>query len=185
MKNHIANTGSEREWSIARSRLHDYLRALDCTDVDQRNQIISRLLERAAGKLAANPGLCPTMLAMAEAHAALDQWFEPILALHGHAASIGVLSLRALGTPERLAAALLAEPVPANFQRDLLTRQVRGVPDLNVSPMVPQPFTHRLHAAIQWPILRGKLALALAPRMTKAAVSMLSLFSTLLGIRLR
>lgn len=51
--------------------------------------------------------------------------------------------------------------------------------------MVPQPFANPLRAAIKLPIPLGKLMQDLAPLMTKAAASVISVFSFLLGVRLR
>ena len=96
-----------------------------------------------------------------------------------------MLSLLATETPEKWSAAFLAEDIPADFQRELFPCPVRAVPDLKVSSMVPQPFANPLRAAVKLPIPVGKLTQDLAPLMTKAAASVLSVFSILLGVRLR
>lgn len=184
MKNFYPKTGSEPEWSAAVARLEDYLRALDFRDAGQREQIILRLLERAAGTHAENPGLCPTTLAMAEVRAALDRSFEQIHLCHERAAVMGMVSLLAMNTPKKWPATFLGEAMPTDFQRAWLAHQVRAVPDLAVASMVPQPFANPLRTAIKLPIPLGKLAQDLVLLRAKAAASVPSLFSALRGVRL-
>ncbi len=158
MKTFFPKTGSELEWSNACSRVEEYLRALRAGNEEQREQIILRVLERAADKHAENPGLCPTTLAMDEIRADMDRWFKQNLSPDEQAAVPGLISLLAFNALEKWPAVFLAEDIPADFQRRLRESQVRAAPDLKVSSMVPQPFVHPLRAAIQLPVVLGKLA---------------------------
>lgn len=174
MKNFFPTTGSELEWNAAYCRLEDYLRALHILNKVHQNQIILRLLQRAARKHAANPELCPTALAMGEIRAAMDRWFEQFLPSKDRVSVMGVLSLLANAVPEKWPAAFLAEDIPADCQRVLNESEVCAVPELQVTSMVPQPFTNPLLGGFNLPPPVGKLAEYLTPLVLKGTELVLS-----------
>jgi hypothetical protein len=181
MNNIFPKTGSELEWAAAGRRLEDYLRALQVFDRGQQNQIILRVLERAAGKQAANPTLCPTVLAMEEIRAAMDQWFEQIFSSRDRASVRGFIALLAIDAPNKWPAAFLAENVPSDFRCAMLQSEIRAAPDLRVSNMVPQPFANPLRDGINWPDAGGRLARRLPPLVMKGTTAVLSLFANSSG----
>ena len=69
-------TGSETDWNSAYYRLEDYFRAMRMVNKVHQSQIILHILERAAARHAKDPNQNPTALAMEEARALMDQWFE-------------------------------------------------------------------------------------------------------------
>lgn len=186
MKDIFPTSGSEPEWAAARSRLEDYLRALHITDEVQRERIIPRVLERAAGKSAGHPERCPTALVMEEFRADLERWLAQNLASRERPAATGVMAWFALDEPEKWAAAFVTEDLTGNFQRSLREGQthVCAAPALRVSSMVPQPFANPLRAAFNLPAPLGKLTRELAPLATRVAAATLSAVSVLSGVRL-
>jgi len=177
---------AEPKWNAARSRLEDYLRAWHITEEVQRERIILRVLERAAGKSAGHPEQCPTALVMEEFRADLELWLKQNLASRGRPAVTGALAWFALDEPQEWATAFLAEELPGSFQRSLREGQahVRATPALRVSRMVPQPFASPLRSAIDLPAPWDKLAQELAPLLSKTAAAALSSLSGLSGVRL-
>jgi hypothetical protein len=167
MENFSPKTGSELEWNAAYCRLEDYLCALHIVGKMQQNQIILRLLKRAADKHAENQDLCPTVLAMEEMRAAMDWWFGQILASKERVSVMGFLSLLATALPEKWPAAFLAEDIPADCQRTLLAGAMYAVPELQVSSMVPQPFANPLLDGISFTKSAGKLMGYLSPLVLK------------------
>src|SRR5580698_3707791 len=133
-------TGSESEWKEAHARVEAYLTALHLINQEQRERIISTVLQQAALKHAQNPGESPMVLAMNETRELLDQWFEKIIPSRERASVTGLVSLFAIDATTRWPAAFLADEVPADFQRFLRGCEVNAAPDLSVSRMVPQPF---------------------------------------------
>src|SRR5580704_6222767 len=89
-------TGTEAEWNAAFYRLADYFRALHLVNKVHQSQIILHLLELTAAKHANNPGQNPTTLAMEEARAAMEHWFEGILQSRDRMVVVGLLSLSAV-----------------------------------------------------------------------------------------
>jgi hypothetical protein len=132
-------TGSETDWNGAYYRLEDYFRALRMVNKVHQSQIILQILESVAQRHAGVPGQNPTALAMEEARAAMDQWFEGILGQREHITVVGLISLLATDAPERWPVAFLSEEVPAEFLREMQESDVRAGPDLQVSSMVPRP----------------------------------------------
>jgi hypothetical protein len=163
-------TGSELEWNAAYCRLEDYLRALHVSNKVHQTQIILRLLQRAAARQELNPDLCPTVLAMAELRAAMDRWFAEFLPPHERVSEVGFLSLLASAVPEKWPAAFLAKEIPDDCQRALQENEVRAVPDLQVTSMVPQPFANPLLGGFNLPVPMEKLARYLVPLVIKEAL---------------
>lgn len=164
-------TGSELEWNAAYCRLEDYLRALHVFNKVHQTQIILRLLQRAGEKHAQQPDLCPTVLAMAEIRAAMDRWFAEFLPPHERVSVVGFLALLASAVPEKWPSAFLAEEIPDDCRRALHANEVRAVPKLQVTSMVPQPFANPLLGGFDLPEPVEKLARYLAPLVMKGAVS--------------
>jgi len=184
MKDRIATMGSDSARDLARSRLVDYLRALRLTNEEQLEWIISRVLERAAGKQAEHPGRCLAALAIQELRVDLERWFTLNLPVSERAAVTGLLAWFALDASEQWAAAFLAEDPPKDFQRMLQACQILVAPPLRVSSMVPRAFANPLGDAVNLPAPWGKLARGLVPMVTRAATAALSALSLLSGVRL-
>jgi hypothetical protein len=132
-------TGSEADWNAAYYRLEDYFRAMRMVNKVHQSQIILRILEKAAARHAQDPDQNPTVLAMEEARAAMEQWFEGILGHRERITVVGVISLLAIDAAERWPVAFLSDEVPAELFREMQESDVRAGPDLQVSSMVPRP----------------------------------------------
>jgi hypothetical protein len=139
MKTFFPQTGSEAEWNAAYYRMEDYLRALNVTNKVHQSQIILRLLETAASKHARDPEQSPTTLALAEAHAAMDRWFEMVLQRADRSSAVGLLLLFITDASNKWPLVFLSENIPTEFQQALVESDVRAGPDLQVSSMVPRP----------------------------------------------
>jgi hypothetical protein len=163
--------GSELEWNAAYCRLEDYLRALHIFNKVYQTQIILRLLERAAEKHAQHPDLCPTVLAMEELRTAMDRWFAEFLPPHKRVSVVGFLAVLASAVPEKWPMALLAEEIPTDCRRALHENEVRAVPELQVTSMVPQPFANPLLVGFNLSEPTQKLGQYLTPLVMKEAVS--------------
>jgi hypothetical protein len=167
VNNNFPKTGSEAGWNAAYCRLENYLSALHIQNKVHQNQVILRLLERAAEKHRQNPEMCPTTLAMDEIRAAMDRWFRVIRLPEERVSVMGFLAILANAVPEKWPAAFLAEEIPADCQRALQASEVRAVPELQVTSMVPQPFANPLLGGFSWPKPVDKLARYLAPLIMK------------------
>jgi hypothetical protein len=132
-------TGSEADWNAAYYRLEDYFRAMRMANRMHQSQIILQILEAAAERHAKDPRQNPTALAMDEACASMEQWFEGMLGHKERIAVAGLISLLATDAPEKWPVAFLSEEVPAEFLHEMQESEVRAGPDLQVSSMVPRP----------------------------------------------
>ena len=139
-------TGTAEEWNAAYYRLEDYFRAHRVTNKVHQSQLILDLLQRAAARHALAPTeASPTRLALEEAYAEMDRWFQPLVSnpeLPPHRASImGRVSMQILDAPSRWPYAFLApeREIPADFRMALKMSSVQSGPDLAVSRMVPRP----------------------------------------------
>jgi hypothetical protein len=132
-------TGSEAEWNAAYYRLEDYFRALRLVNKMHQSQIILQILERAAARHAQDATQNPTVLAMEEAVAAMEQWFEGILGSRERIGVVGLISLLAVDAPARWPILFLRDKLPLEFVREMQDSDVRAGPDLQVSSMVPRP----------------------------------------------
>jgi len=132
-------TGSEADWNAAYYRLEDYFRAMRIVNKMHQSQLILHILEKAAGRHALDPSQNPTVLAMEEARAEMDQWFESILGQRERIAVAGTISLLAVDAPARWPLALLSAEIPPDLQREMQDSEVHAGPDLQVSSMVPRP----------------------------------------------
>jgi hypothetical protein len=137
------STGSEQEWNAAFYRVEDYLRALRVADKVRQSQLVLQILEATAVRHAAEPALNPTALAMEEARARVEQWFEAILGRRGQTVVAGLIALLVLDAPTKWSATLLSEEVPVEFQKAMRESEVRAGPDLRVSSMTPRPIDVR------------------------------------------
>jgi hypothetical protein len=132
-------TGSEADWNVAFYRLEDYFRALRFVNKLHQSQIILRLLESAAARHAQDPSQNPTVLAMEEARAAMERWFEGIFGHRERLSVVGLISLLAVDAPERWPLAFPQDEIPVELGRELRESDVRAGPDLLVSSMTPRP----------------------------------------------
>jgi hypothetical protein len=138
-------TGSTEEWNAAYYRLEDYFRAHLVTNKVHRSQIVLRLLQRAAVRHAKSPQETPTRLAMEEAYAEIDRWFESLVPddelTRQRAAITGRLSLYLLDAHLRWPNAFLSPErvLPPDFRGRMRESSVQSGPDLAVSSMVPRP----------------------------------------------
>jgi hypothetical protein len=139
MNTFFPTTGSEADWNAAYYRLEDYFRALCMVNKVHQSQVILRLLEAAAVRHALDVSQNPTVLAMEEARATMNQWFEAILGRRERIGVGGLISLLAIDAPERWPAAFLSEEIPAECLREMQESGLRAGPDLQVSSMVPRP----------------------------------------------
>lgn len=132
-------TGSEAEWNSAYYRLEDYFRSLHVINKVHQSQLILRLLRAAAARHALNPQQNPTALAMEEAHAAIDHWFQHVLQEEDRFSRQGRLALFITDGMEQWPVTFLSEEVPTAYRRALQEGKVQTGPDLQVSSMVPRP----------------------------------------------
>jgi hypothetical protein len=143
MKRFYPATGTLEEWNAAYYRLEDYFRAHNVTNKVHQSQIILRLLERAAARHALCPDQPPTQLALDEAYAVMDRWFQRLLPdePEQRAPSVGRVSMLIIDAPSKWPHVFLAdqEEIPPEFRRALRETIVRSGPDLRVSSMVPRP----------------------------------------------
>jgi hypothetical protein len=175
----------EPEWREARCRVEAYLRALDFSDCEQQQRIISVVLQRAVAKHAQTPGESPTVLAMNEICDLLEQWFQKVMQPPGHASATGFAPLFAIDATQKWPAAFLADEVPADFRQILRECEVRAAPDLRVSRMVPQPFDSPL-GDMNLPGALGQLTKDLSPSLVaKVTAFIVSGIAFLSGNRLR
>jgi len=132
-------TGSQADWNVAYYRLEDYFRALRMVNKVHQSQIILHILEKTAARHARDASQNPAALAMEEARAAMDQWFETVLGHRERIAVAGLISLLAIDAPERWPVAFLSDEIPVEFRSEMQESEVRAGPDLQVSSMVPRP----------------------------------------------
>jgi hypothetical protein len=171
----------EPEWEEARYRLQAYLRALQLTNPEQQERIISRVLRVAGAKQAEQPGTWPTSLAMNEVRELSERWFGKLLATQERASITGMVALFALDAPKKWPAVFLAEEIPEDFQRAVRECAARAAPDLKVSSMVPQPFENPL-PDVNLPRPLVELTKDLVPLATKLFTLLFSIWT---GNRLR
>jgi hypothetical protein len=139
VSNFVPSTGSEAEWNAAFYRLEDYFRALRLVNKVQQSQVILRLLRSAAARHVQDPGQSPTALAMEEARAEMDRWFERAVGAQERLNVEGLISLLAIDAPERWPLTFSSEEIPDDLRRELLESEVRAGPNLQVSSMTPRP----------------------------------------------
>ena len=139
MNTFFPRTGSEADWNTAYYRWEDYFRSLRVVNKVHQSQIILHILENTAARHAVDTSQNPTALAMKEARATIDQWFENILGPRERISAVGLISMLAADAAERWPAAFLSDDVPAEFRREMQESDVRAGPDLQVSSMVPRP----------------------------------------------
>ena len=136
-------TGTVEEWNTAYYRLEDYLRAQQVTNKVHQSQIILRLLQRAAARHATAQEQTPTQLALEEAYAVIDRWFQHLLPEEppARATMIGRVSLALIDAPARWPNVFLAEDseIPPEFRIALRAVLVQSGPELQLSSMVPRP----------------------------------------------
>jgi hypothetical protein len=168
-------TGTEADWNTAYYRLEDYFRSLRIVSKVHQSQIILHLLEKAASRHANEPSRNPTELAMEEARAAMEHWFETSLGQRDRLAVTGLISLLAIDAPKKWPVAFLSDEVPVEFRQEMKDSDVRAGPDLQVSSMVPRPIDvgpllDPLHFADA--LVKVKWSMALVAVATLAALSL-------------
>jgi hypothetical protein len=137
-------TGSLEEWNQAYVRVEDYLRAHRIHNRLHSSRLISKILERAAVRHAADPALDPTTLAAEETELLMDRWFAEILderdQPHERIAVDGRVALLLCDGPQRWPYAFLEEKqVPEDFVQAMRAGALAAGPDMAVSSMVPRP----------------------------------------------
>src|SRR6476660_5470757 len=141
MKSFYPQSGTLEEWNAAYYRLEDYLRAHQVTNKVHQSEIILRLLQRAAEQHAADPKQTPVKLALEEAYAWIDHWFQRLLPDEPapRAPIVGRVSMFLTEATARWPSAFLAEDedIPPQFKTALRETLVQSGPDLRLSSMVP------------------------------------------------
>lgn len=137
-------TGSLEEWNQAFVRVEDYLRAHRIHNRLHSSRLISKILERAAVRHAADPTLDPTTLAAEETELLMDRWFAEILderdQPHERIAVDGRVALLLCDGPQRWPYAFLEDKqVPEDFVQAMRAGALAAGPDMAVSSMVPRP----------------------------------------------
>lgn len=137
-------TGSLEEWNQAYVRVEDYLRAHRIHNRLHSSRLISKILERAAVRHAADPTLDPTTLAAEETELLMDHWFAEILderdQPHERIAVDGRVALLLCDGPQRWPYAFLEDKqVPEDFVQAMRAGALAAGPDMAVSSMVPRP----------------------------------------------
>jgi hypothetical protein len=162
-------TGSLEAWNAAYVRVEDYLRAHRIHNRMHQSRLILRVLERAAKRHEANPGLEPTTLAAEEAEQMMETWFSEVLGdqnlPHDRIVIGGRVALLLTDGPEKCPYAFLdSEQVPQDFARTMQQSSIEAGPDLAVSSMVPRPIdlgriTEAAGETVErfekWPLLRA------------------------------
>lgn len=109
-------TGSLEEWNAAYYRLEDYFRAHSVTHKIHESRTILRLVERAAVKHAADPTQDPTRLALEEAYAEIEEWFQRVLPDQAlppeRLSNLGRISMYLIDATERWPTVFLSETEP-------------------------------------------------------------------------
>lgn len=145
MKMFYPETGTPEQWNAAFYRLEDYFRAHRVTNKLHQSQVILRLLQRASAKHAICPNKAPVQLALEEAYAEIDRWFQLLVTdpdlPPARASIMGRVSMHILDAPEKWPNVFLAQEaiVPAEFSSAVRESSIRSGPDLAVSSMVPRP----------------------------------------------
>ena len=181
-------TGTMDEWNAAYVRVEDYLRAHRIHNRLHQSRLILQVLERAAGRHAANPVASPTAIAAEEVEAQMDIWFAEMLdergQPHERIAVDGRLALLLCDGPRRWPYAFLDDQqIPPDFTEAMRSGAIQAGPDMAVSSMVPRPIDlgaipeaagETMETIEKWPILRALLlwllfatALAVIFRMTR------------------
>jgi len=99
------------DWSVAYSRVENYFCSLRIRNKLLLSQLVAKTLERSANKISGKPGVFPAAIALEEAHAEVEQWFESVL----EAAGVDSRNMRAKG---RLA--LYLSDLPRRWQNEFL-----------------------------------------------------------------
>ena len=91
--------------------MEDYFRAQQVTNKVHQSQIVLRLLERAAARHAVRQDQSPTQLALEEAYAVMDRWFQRLLPDEAAARApiVGRVSLAMIDATNRWPNAFLAD----------------------------------------------------------------------------
>ncbi len=181
-------TGRLEDWNLAYVRVEDYMRAHRIHNRLHQVRLIQTILERAAARHAANPGLDPTVLAAEEGEALMDAWFAEVLdergMPHDRIAVDGRVALLLCDGMQRWPYAFLEQRgIPAEFIAVMRASSMRAGPDLTVSSMVPRPIDlgpitsaagETLERFERWPIMRALIlwllfagALAVIFRLTR------------------
>ena len=150
------NGTGHSEWDQARLRVGNYLRAMMIINEERQAEIVSHILAVAMRREQENPGLSPAVLAFAELRAATERWLAQALPSRAHVTVTDYLSLLVINARENWPAAVFAEEVSGELQRALLQSNVRAVPELQVSSMVPESFENPLLGSLP---LRNALAM--------------------------
>lgn len=176
--------GNTDEWNDAATRVRTYLQALQITNQEQQDRIIAVAMQCAALKQAGSHESLMT-LAMAEIHDLCELWFEKHLAGQERAGITGFVALSAMDATGHWPAVFLADEIPPELQRALQECDVRAVPGLKVSRMVPQPFENPLQEVINLPSPLGQLSKERLSLVAKFSAFVISFFSIWTGHRLR
>jgi hypothetical protein len=183
MNTFFPSTGSLEDWNAAYYRLEDYLRAHHLTSKLHQNQIIFRILQRAAEAHARVPQIHPIQLAMEEAYAEIDMWFRNILGDRemspDRLTTMGKVALQSTDATARWPVAFLSgSDIPEELQQTLCSTAVRSGPDLNISSMVPRVSAtieaERLENAMDRLGLFHRVALLVAILLMSGAIFILS-----------
>src|SRR5688572_7220183 len=110
------------EWNAAYVRVEDYLRAHRIHNRLHQSRLILQILEKAAQRHEASPGLSPTQLAGEETEALMDHWFANMLDQRGQPheriAIDGRLALLLCDGPQKWPYAFLdAQDAPDDFEQ--------------------------------------------------------------------
>ena len=159
---------SAEAWYAAQDRVQGYLIAHRVADWRQRFEFTRRILEGAAERQKADPGLDPTEAAMDETQRVMADWFARVMNCprdpDDRLAIEGRMALFLCDGPRNWPGSFLAEgPVPVDFERAMRTPALPSGPDLNLSSMVMRPIDlgpiteaagETLKRIDRWPFLR-------------------------------
>ncbi|HLP08980.1 MAG TPA: hypothetical protein VK178_12510 [Opitutaceae bacterium] len=161
-------TGTLDQWNAAYMRVEDYLRAHRIHNRLHQSRVIERVLECAAHRHEANPGLDPVMLAAEEMDRLMQTWFasqlgEGALSAERRAAQARVAMLLS-DLPTRWPYTFLdQENTPSEARVAMEKSALQAGPDLAVSNMVPREIDlgtlpeaagDTLERLERWPIIR-------------------------------
>jgi hypothetical protein len=168
-------TGTLDQWNAAYVRVEDYLRAHRIHNRLHQSRVIERVLECAAHRHEANPGLDPVTLAAEETDRIMQGWFASQLGEGGlpqdRLAVQARVAMLLNDLPARWPYAFLdPENTPGEARVAMEKSALQAGPDMAVSNMVPRDIDlgvlpeaagDTLETLERWPIIRLLLLWAL------------------------
>lgn len=133
------------EWNGAYEKVENYFKALRVRNKLLRGQLVSKVLDRAIARAAADPVSSTTELALEEMEALISEWYadvldEPVEDSKALLTTRGRLALLLADMPGRWQDQFLKPgPWPEEFVNAMRAGFLRARPDFQFSEMTPRP----------------------------------------------